>query len=193
VSKLVSKKHIITIAGRPGSGKSTTAKAIAEQLGYKHFSSGDLFRALGKERGVDVLKGNMTPGVTEDLDHLVDSKLREIGEKDDKVVIDSRTAWHWIPSSFKVFLNLDVELAAQRILNEANESRVQSEKISDDAKDYAKALEHRLKVETDRYKAIYDIDPYDMNNYDLIIDTSVNSVEDTVSQLLQDFKEWLDR
>jgi cytidylate kinase len=187
------KKHIITIAGRPGSGKSTTAKEVASKLGFQHFSSGDLFRVLGKERGVDVLQANISPGVTEELDRLVDGKLREIGVKDDKVVIDSRTAWHWIPSSFKVFLDLDLEIAAQRILNELNEDRLRSENIHDDSAKYAQLLKHRLDAETNRYKAIYDIDPYDMANYDLVVDTAVNNIEQAVAEVAYGFQEWLEQ
>lgn len=187
----VKKKQIITIAGRPGSGKSTTAKLIASKLGFEHFSSGDFFRELGKERGVDVLWANKTSGVTEELDRLVDGKLRDIGLKNDRLVIDSRTAWHWIPSSFKVFLDLNLEVAAKRILNENNENRLASEDVHNNPSIYAKKLKHRLDVETNRYKAIYGIDPYDMSNYDLVIDTSTNNIDQVVDQVVQGFKRWL--
>lgn len=187
----LSKKHIITIAGRPGSGKSTTAKAVAATLGFEHFSSGDWFRVLGKKRGVDVLQALKITGVTEELDRLVDAKLRNIGIKGNRMVIDSRTAWHWIPSSFKVFLDLDLEVAARRILNEMSESRLASEKIHHNPANYAQMLRHRLDVETSRYKAIYNIDPYDMGNYNLVIDTSVNNAEQVVSQVVQGFQDWL--
>ena len=186
-----SKKHIITIAGRPGSGKSTTAKLVASKLGFEHFSSGDLFRALGKQRGIDVLGANKTVGVTEKLDSLVDRKLREIGKTKNQMVIDSRTAWHWIPTSFKVFLDLDLEVAAKRILDEINEERLNSENIHRSPAEYAQMLKHRLDVETSRYKAIYDIDPYDMSNYDLVIDTSANNTQQVVAQVLQGFQDWL--
>jgi hypothetical protein len=46
------KKHILTLAGAIGSGKSSTAKRVAAELGYRHFSSGDLFRTIAKELGV---------------------------------------------------------------------------------------------------------------------------------------------
>ncbi|HET9850108.1 MAG TPA: cytidylate kinase family protein [Candidatus Saccharimonadales bacterium] len=187
------KKNIITIAGRPGSGKSTTAKAAARQLGFEHFSSGDFFRELGKQKGIDVLLANASPGVTEELDRLVDGKLREIGAKGDRMVIDSRTAWHWIPGSFKVFLNLDLESAARRILNEINEERQNSEKIHENPIDYAKALKKRLDAETERYKAIYGIDPYEMSNYDLVIDTESNSIEQVIEKVINEFSNWLKR
>jgi CMP/dCMP kinase len=184
------KKNIITIAGRPGSGKSTTAKLVALELGYNHFSSGDLFRALGKERGVDVLEANRTGGVTEELDNLVDGKLREIGENEDKMVIDSRTAWHWIPNSYKVFLELDMVVAAQRILEEISHDRLSTENIHQNSEVYAKLLIKRLDVETKRYKKIYGINPYDMNNYDLVIDTSKNHIDEVVMRVVSGYKDW---
>lgn len=184
------KKQIITIAGRPGSGKSTAAKEVAARLGFKHFSSGDLFRSLGKDRGVDVLAANKTSGVTEELDELVDAKLRDVGAKDNRVVIDSRTAWHWIPDSFKVFLSLDMQKAAERILNGMSDQRLASEHIHRNPSQYSKILQHRLNTETKRYKALYNIDPYDMGNYDLVIDTDKNDPERVVKLILNKFKAW---
>lgn len=186
------KKHIITIAGRPGSGKSTTAKSVASILGFKHFSSGDLFRTLGKERGADVLRANRAPSVSEELDRIVDGKLRDIGIKDDKIVIDSRIAWHWIPASFKVFLDLDLEVAAKRILSEVSKDRLVSENMDSDPTTYARMLKRRLDLETNRYRAIYGINPYDMSNYDLVIDTSVTNIDQVVDQVVHDFQEWLE-
>lgn len=185
------KKHIVTIAGRPGSGKSTTAKAVAAKLGFQHFSSGDLFRMLAKERGVDVLQANLSAEENAEIDHMVDGRLREIGVQNDKKVIDSRTAWHWIPASFKVFLNLDLTVGAERILNALGEARLASEHIPRDPAEYAHTLKRRLNSETRRYKSLYDIDPYDMTNYDLVVDTGTNNVEQVVMLVLQGYKDWL--
>ena len=37
---------IVTVDGPAGSGKSSTAKAVARVLGYRHLDSGALYRAL---------------------------------------------------------------------------------------------------------------------------------------------------
>ena len=41
------KPLIIAIDGPSGAGKGTVARAIAEQLGYRHVDSGAMYRAVG--------------------------------------------------------------------------------------------------------------------------------------------------
>lgn len=185
------KKHIITIAGRPGSGKSITSKKLARELGFEHFSSGDLFRKLGEEQGLDVLHTNLNAEQNKSIDLAVDAKLREIGETQDNLVIDSRTAWHWMPQSFKVFLNLDLDVAAQRIIANMDEERMKSENVPGDNHAYALQLQERLDSETRRYKSLYEIDPYDTANYDLVVDTDKNSIDDVVAIIRDAYQRWI--
>jgi CMP/dCMP kinase len=184
---------IITIAGRPGSGKSTAAKGVATELGFSHFSSGDLFRAVAKELGFDVLQANLSAEQDAELDHRVDGRLRELGETSHELVIDSRTAWHWIPNSFKVFLDLDLEIGAQRILGSMTEERRATEHVPSDPKEYAKQLQRRLDSESGRYKKLYDIDPYDMSHYDLVINTGEHTPEEVAAVIITGFRQWHQR
>lgn len=190
----IKKKQIITIAGRPGSGKSTTAKGVAAQLGYSHFSSGDLFRSVSKEYGHDVLQSNLAAeneaGIPA-MDRIVDQRQRELGAQQDKLVIDSRLGWHWIPSSFKVFLDLDLQTAAQRILKDMTPERIQAEHIPANPKAYAQVLQERLDSELRRYKKIYAVNPALSTNYDLVIDTKTNDVEAVISLIIEGFNGWL--
>lgn len=183
------KKQIITIAGRPGSGKSSAAKGVAAYLGFQHFSSGDLFRAVAREQGLDLFEANISAEKNAEVDHLVDGRLREIGENEDQLVIDSRIAWHWIPGSYKVFLDLDLKTAAERILAELDDTRLKSEHVHRDPEEYAKKLQGRLDSETRRYKALYNINPNDMSNYDLVIDTKANDLEKTMDLILKGYQD----
>ena len=117
------KKEIITIAGTLGSGKSSTGKMVAEKLGFKHFSSGDFFRQVGLELGLSVNETNKEAETNPKIDELTDQKLRDMNNAE-KIVIDSRTAYHWIPESFKVYLDLPPEIAKDRILNSIKENKV---------------------------------------------------------------------
>jgi cytidylate kinase len=185
------KKRIITIAGRPGSGKSTASKAIAEQLGYEHFSSGDLFRAIGRERGIDVTQTNQAAERDEEIDRLVDERQEEMGRTQDQLVIDGRLAWHFIPGSFKVYLDLDLEIAARRILANMDPVRKAHEHIPDDPKQYAAALQHRLGLEATRYKSKYGVGVHDQSNFDLVIDTGNHSPEEVKNLILDAYHKWL--
>lgn len=189
--KAVQKKHIITIAGRPGSGKSTASKGVAEELGFQHFSSGDLFRAIGKERGSNVTQANLAAEKDGDIDHLVDQRLRDIGATEDQIVIDSRMAWHWMPYSFRVYLDLDLETAARRILQNIEPARMESEHIPSDPLEYATALQSRLDSEARRYKALYDVNPYDHANYDLVIDANAHGPEEVLKEIVAKYRQWL--
>ena len=185
------KKHIITVAGRPGSGKSTTSKLVASKLGYEHFSTGDLFRTVGSERGLDLLSTNLAAENQKDIDAIVDDKQREMGETKDNLVIDARLAWHWMPYSFKVFLDLDLEVAAKRIIANTDAARLRHEHVPNDPQEYAHILQRRLNSESKRYMNTYQANPYDTSNYDLVIDTGTNSIEEVVSAVIAGYEKWL--
>lgn len=185
------KKHIITIAGKPGSGKSTTSKALAKALSYQHYSSGDFFRAIGRDRGIDVFDTNLLAEQEKEIDELVDQKLRELGTESDNMVIDSRMAWHWMPFSFRVYLNLDLEIAAERILKGMDATRRAAEHIPDNVPEYASRLQERLDSEARRYMKLYNVNPYDVSNYNLVIDSAIHSLEEVQQIISDEYNSWL--
>jgi cytidylate kinase len=184
------KKEIITICGGLGSGKSSTADKVAEILGFKRFSSGDFFRQVGIELGLSVTETNIRAETDPKIDEMTDQKLRDLNNTE-KIVIDSRTAYHWIPDSFKVYLDLPVEIAQERILNNlrVNKSRQQSEKESTLEEVYQKMRE-RFESEQKRYWDLYKIDNTDKNNFDLVIDTEKNNLEQVVEIVISEYKKW---
>lgn len=185
------KKHIITIAGKPGSGKSTTSKKVASALGYDRFSSGDLFRSIAKERGINLYEGNLIAEQDTSIDEAVDTRLQEIGRTTEKIVVDSRMAWHWMPDSFKVYLDLDLETAATRIIDGMDAERREVEDIPKDPKAYAEQLAKRLESESKRYLTLYNQNPYNPDNYDLVVNTEKNDLPAVVQTILSAYKEWL--
>jgi cytidylate kinase len=187
----MNKKHIITLAGKPGSGKSTTAKGLAEKLQYQRFSSGDFFRAIGKERGIDVFAANLAAESEANIDEMVDQKLRDVGEADDRMVIDSRMAWHWMPYSFRVYLDLDITTAAQRIFAALEAERMEAEHIPDSVEEYAIELQQRLDSEAKRYKHLYNVNPYHTANYDLVVNTAEHDTQEVKRMIMEAYNNWL--
>ena len=185
------KKEIITICGGLGSGKSSTAKKVAEILGFQHFSSGDFFRQVGLELGLSINEVNKRAETDPKIDEMTDQKLRDMRNKE-KVVIDSRTAYHWIPESFKVYLDLSQEIAKDRVLNSIKENklRMESEQISSVEEAYKK-MQERFESEQKRYWNLYKIDNTNKNQFDLIVDTDKNNLEQVVDIVVSEYKKWL--
>lgn len=185
------RKEIITINGGLGSGKSSTAKLVAENLGFKHFSSGDFFRQVGLDLGLSINEVNKRAETDPQIDVMTDEKLRQLNDKE-KIVIDSRTAYHWIPESFKVYLDLPPEIAKDRVINSVkiDSLRKQSENISTPEEAYKKITE-RFESEQKRYWDLYKIDNTDKNNYDLIIDTNKNNLQQVAEIIISEYKKWI--
>ena len=185
------KKKIITIAGKPGSGKSTTAKKLAGDLNYTRFSSGDFFRQVGLDMGLDLMSLTSLAEKDRKIDELTDQKVREMGEKEN-IIIESRLAFHWIPDSFKIYLDLDADTCAERMFKdlEVNSSRKESEDC-ETLEEMKKSLKVRFASEKKRYMEMYGVDPQDLSQYDLVINTKGNSVEKVCEQIESAYKAWL--
>ncbi|MFA5751384.1 MAG: AAA family ATPase [Candidatus Paceibacterota bacterium] len=186
------KKEIISITGTLGSGKSSTAKLVAEKLGYKHYSAGDFFRNIGLKLGISVNEVSKRAETDFEIDKMTDDEVRKVGRMD-KIVIDSRLAFHFIPESFKVYLDLPPEIAKERILDNIKENslRKQSEQ-SENADEIYKRIIQRLESERKRYKEYYGVIHTDTGNYDLIIDTNKNNLEEVVNIVIAKYKDWLE-
>lgn len=175
----------ITITGNLGSGKSSVAKMIREK-GYEFFSTGNIFRQLAMERGLSVEEFNEQVNEAasrgdRSIDKMIDDTTARIDAERDNVVIDSRLAWHFAPRSFKVFIMTDINEASRRVFHDSLRADSEAYGSCDACR---KALINRQKLETVRYKEIYDIDYYDMSNYDLVIESTDAPPEAVAQEIL---------
>ena len=185
------KKEIITIAGTLGSGKSSTADGVAKELGFKHLSAGDFMRKIALQKNVSLNELSKQAEKNTSIDAEIDNENKKIGEMN-KVVLDSRLGFYFIPDSFKVYLNLPPEIAKDRIANnlKVNKLRQESENSSTPEEIYKKIIS-RLESEKKRYKELYNIDHTDQSQYDLTIDTNKNNLQEVVQMIISEYKKWL--
>ena len=116
---------IITLTGKPCSGKGTLAKVLKDKYNFKVYSVGEIFKEEAKKRGLSSEEFNKLLLSDPKYDNLLDERTIELGKKwkNENVVFDSRLAWHFIPHSFKVFLDLDEDEMAKRLVNSDREGK----------------------------------------------------------------------
>lgn len=157
----------ISLAGDLGSGKSTVGKLLAEKFGAQMYSTGTIQRELAAKMNMTTLELNKYSETHPEVDDMIDDGLRALNEKDVSVVIDSRMAWHFVPSSFSVYMSADPAVAAARIMNAGRES--EPFESLDEA---VRSIAERRQSEQARYMHLYGVDIKDLKNYDFVIDTS---------------------
>lgn len=186
------KKHIITLSGKPGSGKSSTADRVAELLGYTRHSSGDMVRRVLERNGMTLEQYNNKAKHDHDLDDQIDEELRALRDLED-IVVDSRLGFYWLPESFKVYLDLDIDVATARIYKDvtSNPNRAATEGQDMSLPGIAREVAGRMIAEQERFKKLYSVDPYNKSNFDLIIDTSRHNPHSVAVTVFDNYKQWL--
>ena len=187
------KKKIITIAGVPGSGKSSTADGVAKELHFQRFSSGDFMRQIALDMGVSLNQLGKIAEVDAEIDQKIDEQVKRAGEQEN-IVVDSRLAFHWIPESFKVFLDLPLEISKDRIFSnlKSNKLRLESEGKANLEEVYRK-ITARLESERKRYKDLYGIEDHtDKKNFDLVVDTNKNDLKQVIEIVAKEYKKWIE-
>ncbi|MBQ9080168.1 MAG: cytidylate kinase family protein [Clostridia bacterium] len=165
----------ITITGKTGSGKTTISKLIQDELGYERYSTGEYQREIATKLGVDMVEMNEIMRDNLSYDHMIDSTVERVSREraQDKLIFDSRMAWHFAVKSFKIFISIDPDVAGARVFENPR-----SEEPYTSAKEAAEQLIARSTAENLRFRTIYGVDNYDYANYDLIIDTTYSDVSD---------------
>ena len=178
-------KDIVTLSGDIGGGKSSVARILAERLNFQLISAGAIQREIATGMGLTTLQLNERSAKDRSVDDRIDSYTQRLGETGNQIIVDSRLAWHFIPSAFKVFLSVDPEVGAGRVFD-ASRSDEKHSSLAD-------ALENnrsRTQLETTRFLALYGIALRDYSNYDLVVDTSFVSPEQVAEVIESSFHAW---
>ena len=174
---------LLTVSGPPGSGKSTTAAALAEEFGIEHVSGGDIFRSLADRRGYSLAEFNELAEKDDQIDRDLDRRLQEIAHERDDIVLESRLSG-WLAggeADVRIWLDAPLPVRAARIADREDKSVEQAKHET----------EEREVSERDRYLDYYDIDIDDLSIYDLSINTA-RWDEETVFELLVESVEGYD-
>jgi len=171
----------ITIFGKAGTGKSTVARLLSEKLGLRHYSIGDLMRAMAAEKGISLLELNRLAETDKSIDFELDNKLKELGKEKDDFVVDGRLTAFFVPhAEVRVFLDADDNVRAERILKDKR----QHEK-SKSLKDAISNIKKREDSEKKRYKKYYGIDYLNKKLYNCFVDTTKIAPNEVVGNIIK--------
>jgi cytidylate kinase len=149
-------------------------------------------RNLAREKGVSLHELTQEAEENPEIDRKIDSKVQDLADADD-IVIDSRLAFHFIPESFAVYLEVDFETAANRIYGDRKQRQKQTEMKIDSVDSTKKQIMDRLESERKRYKDLYSIDHTNHTHYNLVIRTDDKTVATITNIIVKEYKGWLQK
>ena len=184
------KKHIISLGGELASGKGTVSKILMKQLNFGIYKNGDYFRNLAKEMGMDVTTFNIYVEEHPEIDRKIEYSATEYAETHDNFIIDARLGWYAVPESFKVYLKVNIDIAAERAFNDPNRKSSESfATVEEQKKDMIK----RYNLENERYFQLYGVRKEDESNYDFVLDTSDLTPNEVADKIKEEYFKWLEQ
>lgn len=184
------KKHIISLGGELASGKGTVSKILMKELNFGVYKNGDYFRELAKKMEMDVTSFNLYVKEHPEIDRKIEYSATEYAQNHDNFIIDARLGWYAVPESFKVYLKVNIDVAAKRAFEDTE--RKSSENFTT-IEEQKRDLEKRYQLENERYFKLYGVRKEDETNYDLVIDTTNLAPQQVADKIKEKYFKWLEK
>jgi len=176
---------LITMWWKAWSGKWTVSKLLAKELGYQIVSIGDMKRKLAAEMWINIIEFNKMwddPKKSAEFDLKYEEYQKSLKLSDD-IILDSRLGFYAQPHAFKILLDVDEEVAWERIFKAERDTDKHATK-----KHAINEVKERNSSDEARYQKLYNVDLWNPNNYNLVIDTSERTPEEVLQIILDEFK-----
>jgi CMP/dCMP kinase len=173
-------RRSIVVSGDLGSGKSTVSMLLADRLGVRRISMGNIYRDMARKRGMSALQLNLHSERDETVDDHIDQLQADIAKTGEQLIVDSRLAWHFFADAFKVHLVVDPTVAAERVMSRPS-TQVESYSSVSEA---VLRLQARNESERARFIRKYGADKARLRNYDVICDTTRAPQTEVVSDIV---------
>ena len=177
---------IISISGKPGSGKTTVANILAQRLKWPQYYIGEIRRKLAAKHGMTLQEYNKLGETDPSTDIDIDKYQEKLGKTKDNFVIQGRTSFKFIPHSLKVYLDVDFDEGAHRVWQSLKENpTARNEGHVPTLAECRKNVRERIASDKKRYEKYYHLDVYDKRHYDLVIDTTKKTPERVADEIMK--------
>lgn len=184
---------LITMWWKAWSGKGTVSKLLAEKLWYEIISIWDMKRKLAAEMWINIIEFNKMwddPEKSAEFDLKYEEYQKSLNLSDN-IILDSRLGFFAQPNAFKILLDVDEKIAGERIFKAKRETDKNTTK-----KHAIDEVKERNSSDEARYMKLYNVDLWNAENYNLVIDTSERSPEEVVEIILDELnaykrKKWI--
>lgn len=174
---------VIAVSGTPGSGKTTYSRFISEHYGLRYVSSGQLFRDLARERGIDFLQLHQEAEKNPEIDLLIDQRAITEALKGGVVVEGHLAVWILRDiAHVKIIFDAPKEVRAERIARRDGTS----------VEEALREIEQREKSNYERALRYYGLNIKDYSVADLMVSTRhlpPDDVKRVVLTYLEAFRE----
>lgn len=170
----------ITISGKHGAGKTSVAKKLAKTLNYDFISVGNLQREIAVKKGMTIME-LMEIGKKDKSIHIeMDEKTMEAGKTRKNLIMEGLIAFHFIPHSYKIFLDVDGDVGVKRIFEDERKDEPRASSLEETKE----RLKKRLENVRESFQKYYKIDFLDPSHYNFIIDTTDLTTQEVIDKIL---------
>jgi len=176
---------LITLWWKAWSGKGTVSKLLAKELWYEIVSIWDMKRKLAAEMWINIIEFNKMwddPEKSAEFDLKYEEYQKNL-KLSDNIILDSRLGFYAQPKAFKILLDVDEEIAWERIFKAERDTDKHATK-----KHAIDEVKERNSSDEARYIKLYNVDLWNPNNYNLVIDTSERTPKEILDIILNEFK-----
>jgi cytidylate kinase len=177
-------KRVITIGGLHGTGKSSVADIVAKKFNLRRVSAGIAFRQLAEERGLTLEEFSRVAEGDENIDRLIDDKLRIEAAKGNAVIDGQLAAWMAGDNAdLKILLVAPLETRIGRI----------SDRDGTDFEYARRETITREGSEKARYLEYYKVDIADHSSYDMILNTGIYNLDGVAKIIITAIETFFDQ
>ena len=174
------RRVVITVSGLHGSGKSTHARRLAEVLGLRYISAGEMFRRMADERGLTLEEMSKLAEEDPEIDRLVDERTKKEALKGGVVVDAVLSGWMADTADIKAFLTAPLEARIRRI----------AERDGLNLEEARRRTLLREEIERERFRKFYGMNISDLSIYDVVLNTELFDADGTARILKKVVEEY---